>query len=141
MMKRYREVACALLVDELGRLLLQQRDDKPDIVQPGKVGLFGGHREIGETYLECVVREVREEISFYVPPNGFAHLEGFEGPDPEVSYGRAHAEFYFARHVPVEKIIVTEGALLIISSGEVDQIASKLTPFARMAIESFLGRD
>ena len=45
---QYREVAGALLVDTLGRFLLQQRDDKPGIVEPGKIGLFGGHREGNE---------------------------------------------------------------------------------------------
>ena len=92
-MKRYREVAYALLVDDLGRFLLQQRDDRPDIVKPGKIGLFGGHRELGETYLECVGCEVHEEIGVYIPTNSFAHLEGFKGPGPEVLWGRAHAEF------------------------------------------------
>src|SRR5579864_3953837 len=57
-----REVACALLIDTRGHLLLQRRDDIPSILQPGKVGLFGGHREGNETYLQCVVREIYEEI-------------------------------------------------------------------------------
>ncbi len=85
-------------------------------------------------------RKVREEIGFYVPLNGFAHLEGFEGPDPEVLCGRAHAEFYLARHVPIDKMVVTDGALLIINSNELHQIASKLTPFARMALDSCIVR-
>jgi hypothetical protein len=42
---RRREIACAIIVDAQGRFLLQQRDDVPGILQPGKVGLFGGHRE------------------------------------------------------------------------------------------------
>jgi 8-oxo-dGTP diphosphatase len=71
---QYREVAGALLVDTLGRFLLQQRDDKPGIVSPGKVGLFGGHREGAESFLECVVREVHEEISYLVPAEAFEHI-------------------------------------------------------------------
>jgi 8-oxo-dGTP diphosphatase len=68
MMAQHRDVACAILIDTFDRFLLQQRDDIPGILHPGTVGLFGGHREGGESYLECVVREIREEIGYYVSP-------------------------------------------------------------------------
>jgi 8-oxo-dGTP diphosphatase len=45
----FRNFACAILIDTFGRFLLQQRDNVPGIVNPGKIGLFGGHREAGET--------------------------------------------------------------------------------------------
>ena len=61
---RRREGAGAILIDNFGRFLLQQRDDCPGILQPGKVGLFGGHRESNETYLQCLVREINEEIGY-----------------------------------------------------------------------------
>ena len=51
--------------------LLQQRDNVPGTVHPGKIGLFGGHRECGETYLQCIVREVHEELSYFIPPERF----------------------------------------------------------------------
>jgi hypothetical protein len=38
-------------------MLLQRRDNVSSIEQPGKIGLFGGHRKCGETFLECVVRK------------------------------------------------------------------------------------
>ena len=72
---RHREIACALIIDTCGRFLLQQRDDIPGIVCPGMVGLFGGHREGDETFLQCVVREVHEEISYFVAPERFDHLQ------------------------------------------------------------------
>jgi hypothetical protein len=43
------EFACAILIDSQARLLLQQRDNIPGIMFPGKVGLFGGSREGNET--------------------------------------------------------------------------------------------
>lgn len=52
------EVASAILLDMSGRFLLQQRDNSPGILHPGKISLFGGHREAGESYLQCVVREL-----------------------------------------------------------------------------------
>lgn len=49
---RRREIACTILLDTFGRLLLQQRDNNPEIIHPGKISLFGGHREGSENYLQ-----------------------------------------------------------------------------------------
>ena len=69
-----REAAAAILFDSLGHLLLQLRDNIPNIRYPGKIGLFGGHREGDESFLDCVVREVHEELSFYLPPERFRFI-------------------------------------------------------------------
>jgi hypothetical protein len=39
---QHREIAGAIIIDTLGRFL---RDDITGIIHPGKVELFGGHRE------------------------------------------------------------------------------------------------
>jgi len=54
----------AILVNEHGQLLLQQRDDNPAIRYPGHWSLFGGTVEDGESPAEAIVREVQEEIDF-----------------------------------------------------------------------------
>ena len=91
---QHREIACAIMIDTCGRFLLQQRDDVPGIVCPGMVGLFGGHREGTETFLQCVVREVHEETTYFVAPQRFAPLTSYKGPDPDVGYGSLHCEFF-----------------------------------------------
>jgi ADP-ribose pyrophosphatase YjhB (NUDIX family) len=53
-----RRIAAAIVFDTSGRLLLQQRDNIPGILYPGRIGLFGGHLEGDETFLNCVVREI-----------------------------------------------------------------------------------
>jgi 8-oxo-dGTP diphosphatase len=132
----YREVVAALLVDNLGRFLLQQRDDKPGIVSPGKVGLFGGHREGAESFLECVVREVHEEISYLVPAGGFEHIASFEGSDIEVTGRRVRAEFFVARDIAARALVITEGELLIVEPNALSQIENKLSPLTQFAIKT-----
>jgi 8-oxo-dGTP diphosphatase len=88
-----REIACAVILDMESRFLLQHRDDIPGIIHPGKVSLFGGHREDDETYLECAVREVHEELSYYVPPERFEPLAVHEGGDFDVENGLCTANF------------------------------------------------
>jgi 8-oxo-dGTP pyrophosphatase MutT (NUDIX family) len=135
---RHREIACAILIDTLGRLLLQQRDDIPGIMFPGWIGLFGGHREGTETFLECVVREIHEEISYYVPPERFEFLARHDGVDPEVEIGTVRSEFYVARDIPVDDLIVTEGALIIAKPRELVAIESRFTPTLSFAVSAFL---
>lgn len=54
----------AILINSLGQVLLQQRDDNPAIRYPGHWSLFGGTVEDGESASEAVAREVQEEIDF-----------------------------------------------------------------------------
>lgn len=56
-----------LLVDAGGRLLLQLRDDKPDIRNPGLWGSFGGRLEPYETPEDGFVRELEEELAWKPP--------------------------------------------------------------------------
>jgi len=134
----HREIACAILVDTSGRFLLQQRDNVPGIVYPGKIGLFGGHREGTETFMQCVVREIHEETSHFVPPGRFEHLTTYEGIDPEVNGGTVYGEFFVARDLPAECLVITEGALRIIKPDELVAIKAELTPSAQFAIRVFL---
>jgi 8-oxo-dGTP diphosphatase len=131
---QHREVASAIIIDIQGRLLLQQRDDVPGILHPGKVGLFGGHCENDETYLQCVVREIHEEISYFVSPDRFEHLVGYNGIDDDG--GSWRGEFFIVRNVPVDALKVTEGSLLIIEPGKLAAIEHKLVPSALFAIKA-----
>ncbi len=54
----------AILINQLGQVLLQQRDDNPAIRYPSHWSLFGGTIEDGESPVEAVAREVHEEIDF-----------------------------------------------------------------------------
>ena len=135
---RRREGAGAILIDNFGRFLLQQRDDCPGILQPGKVGLFGGHRESNETYLQCLLREINEEIGYFIPQERFEYLANYEGADPETPGGVVRAEFFVARDIIVESLVVTEGSLVIIKADELTAIEPKFTPAARFAMKALL---
>jgi 8-oxo-dGTP pyrophosphatase MutT (NUDIX family) len=65
----------------------------PHVPEPGKIGLFGGHREDDESFLDCVVREVHEEISLYLPPERFEAIGRYFGPDASCPVARVMAKF------------------------------------------------
>ncbi|WP_298614146.1 NUDIX hydrolase [uncultured Thermosynechococcus sp.] len=72
-------VALAILYQG-DRVLMQLRDDNPNILYPGHWGLFGGHLEPEEAPIDGVQREVYEEIGYHP-----SHLTFFgEYHDPQV---------------------------------------------------------
>jgi 8-oxo-dGTP diphosphatase len=134
---RHREIACAIIIDTSGRFLLQQRDDIVGILHPGKVGLFGGHREADETFLDCVVREIHEEISYFVPAERFEYLASLMGGDIDTEGGYVREEVFIARGIPVKELVVTEGSLLVAEPVEIIDIGHKLTPSTRFVMKAF----
>src|SRR5215813_9809487 len=128
-MSTHRETSCAILIDSMGHFLLQQRDNNPEIPYPGMIGLFGGHREGSETFLECVVREVYEEISYFVPSERFAHIVSYEGTDP--GGGTFHAEIFVTNNLPADRLVITEGTLLTIKPEDFATVESRCLASAR----------
>ena len=57
----------AIPVNADGKILLQQRDDRPDLTYPGYWTTFGGKVEDGETPDEALHRELLEEIELQLP--------------------------------------------------------------------------
>jgi len=75
--------ACAVIVLDDGRYLLQLRDLKPGIFYPGHWGLFGGAIDGDETPEAALRRELREEIGLAVgdlrPLTQFSFICGRHG--------------------------------------------------------------
>src|SRR5262245_38667107 len=137
---QHREVAAALVIDTRGRFLLQQRDNVPGILFPGRIGLFGGHREGDETFLECVVREIHVELGVFLPALRVPALARYRGTDPYISGATLWRELYLTTDVPVERLRITEGSLLIAELEDVPALAPRFAPSAQAAIRAFLAR-
>jgi len=129
-----REGASAILLDTDGRLLLQLRDNLPHIRDPGKISLFGGSREGNESFLDCIVREVHEEIGYYLPPARFAKIGHWSGPDYAFPGDTFHGEIFLADEVPVDQLTIAEGALRIVAVEELDLVGPHLSLAAQFAL-------
>lgn len=134
---RHRETTGAIIIDTLERFLFQLRDNVDGITNPGKIGLFGGHREGDETFLQCIVREIHEEIGYYVPAECFEHLGSFDGADIDREGGTIHGHLFVARDIPVDALAITEGSLLIVEPAEINEIELRLAPTTRLALKAY----
>lgn len=137
---RRREGTSALLVSTDGRLLLQQRDDLPHVSDAGKISLFGGRREGGESFLECIVREIHEELGYYLPPERFELIGRYSGPDHSTPNGTLYGEVFLARNVPLEKLTIMEGRLEVVAIEDLEHVRDLLAPPAIYALNIFLKR-
>lgn len=123
-----RPVAGALLVNRQGEVLLQHRDDRPDIESPGQWSLFGGGLDEGEEPAAAMLREIEEEVGYR--PRAYRPLLVFSG---------WHAEFhiYLAEVTPpLEELVLGEGQGFGFFSRE-DARRLDLTEVAHVAFEAF----
>ena len=131
-----REIAAAILIGACGRFLLQQRDDIPGILYPGQISLFGGHREGDETFLACLQRELEEEIGLSIEAERCEPLVRFASRSP--SGTGVTAEFFVVRDIPLEGIVVTEGAPMIVPADALRALLPRMTPTSCYALRLFL---
>lgn len=139
-----RHIAIAVVLDSTGRYLFQRRDDIPDIVYPGRLSLFGGHREPGETYLACIARELREELSYPVAPERFEFLTTLDDCGEVVGGNAVRGNVFLVQGIPSNEVVVTEGSLAIVTPEELrhslSHIAQDLTPASWFGLKTFLDR-
>jgi 8-oxo-dGTP diphosphatase len=99
------------------RLLLQLRDNIPEIIAPNQWGLFGGTVDQGETPAQAMKREIEEELC-WTPPEP-KYLLTWEAPDrPCTTY-----IFGIPLTVAVSQLTLTEGqALRLFTFEELTQV-------------------
>jgi 8-oxo-dGTP diphosphatase len=93
-----------IVVNPQGKILLLLRDDKPDIKYPGMWDIPGGNLEGDETPLECIQREIQEELGVAMPECRLFEAKQF--PD------RFEYTFWVAADIDIASITLTEGQRL-----------------------------
>lgn len=58
--------ANALLLTNEGKLILQQRDTNPQIMNPGRIAMFGGTIDSSEDIMVGLKRELQEELNINI---------------------------------------------------------------------------
>ena len=98
-------------------MLLQHRDDRPDIRFPGHWAIFGGHVEEGETPEEGARREILEELGLELAPDALRLVYHHDDGDRD--------RFMFAAELPVapESLVLQEGqGMALLSDADLDRL-------------------
>ena len=102
-----KQYAGALLLTPEGKVIMQQRDNKPGIMNPGQITTFGGAVEEGETPDRAIIRELKEELSLdYLQPElykVFNKTLAIHGEDREM-------HIYLVHNVNPGDLSIHEGA-------------------------------
>ena len=138
---RRAEVAVGLIVADDGRLLLQHRDDKPEITGAGLWGFFGGHLEPGEQASAAFLREMHEELGWR--PLHFEHYltREVDRRDGDKGYGWHVTSHVFAAHLDVtlDRLMLGEGQAMALYAP--DGLPEAIVPGLAGIIEEFARTD
>jgi 8-oxo-dGTP diphosphatase len=111
------------------RVLLQQRDNRPDIASPGKWAIFGGHVEPGEDPEHAARREIEEELELKLSDAlSLFHYSLEEGRE----------RFFFAAELTVDlhELTLHEGENMeLVAVADLDRYA--LVPLHRTILHGF----
>jgi len=98
--------AGALLIEKSGKVILQKRDNNPDILNSGKITLFGGGVEELETIENCLKREMKEEVDINII--NFEYFGLYE--KRQSTHGdNCDCYVYLVRDIDIKRIKVNEG--------------------------------
>lgn len=130
-------VAGILLVDSVGRLLLQLRDrDAP--THPGEWSILGGHIESGETPEEAAHREIREESGLIIASPLAFFLHEVVPRDPPAPGMIERFIFCAPTAATQDEIVCGEGEAIVFVAPE-DIGALDLVVSARRIVQAFIG--
>ena len=130
--------ATALLVDREGKFLLQHRDDKPEIANPGLWGSFGGRIDPYETPEDGFLRELQEELGWQ--PSKY-ELYSAVGYRPKEDQSRRNLVYIYGAlvDVPLEQLVLGEGQGMALFAPAA--LPETTVPELRVLIEEFVGSE
>lgn len=102
-------VACVLVTNTDGDLILQQRDDKPEIRDPGKIAVFGGRVEPTDaSFKQAAAREIREETNISFADDQLQFFKTFKKTESDES--TSYVAYYALRNIDTSNLEIREGA-------------------------------
>ena len=130
--------AGSLLKTTDNKLLLQRRDDKPNIVNPGMIAIFGGTAKGNETPIDCAKREIAEEVSLLISKKDLKPLNIYHTIVPNI--GEVESHIFLIEDIKQSGLHLKEGRGMFILDSNQDITMLNLTPVCRLALTDYLGR-
>lgn len=126
-----RKVAKVILVNKRGKLVLQRRDNKMNIDQPGTLSLFGGSVETDESTFDAAVREINEELGIDLVPR-FLRFVCEKTIDNGGEY--IHVFYYVYDQKIDEQLLTVEEGEMELANWESLKVSRQLAPLFRVFV-------
>lgn len=131
--------AGVLLITPEGSVILQQRDNKPNIMNPGLVTTFGGSVEEGEKPEQTAIREIREEVSLNLPTEDISFFKIFE--KNKIIHGEDNTCYiYIAKNINKNDLVVREGKGFVEISKDDNLNDYKLSILAKEILKDYFSK-
>jgi putative hydrolase of the HAD superfamily len=129
--------AHAILVTPRGKVILQQRESVPNILNPGKISMFGGTLKKNEKPKLGLKREIQEELMINIDNfpikklSQYRKTKAIDGIDYLI-------HVFVIKNIFVKNLKLCEGEGFIIGTVEKLLDNKKLTRITRLALEDYL---
>lgn len=134
-----KKYAGVLLITPEGSVLLQQRDNKPNIMNPGLVTTFGGSVEEGEKPEQTAIREIGEECCLKLSANDILFFKIFE--KNKIIHGEDNTCYiYIAKDIDKNNLTVREGKGFVEISKDNNLNDYKLSILAKEILEDYFSK-
>lgn len=131
--------AHAILVTKEGKIILQQRNIDPQLINSGKISMFGGTLKKNEPLIDGLLRELEEELELKVNKLKIIKLGKYE--KTRQLDGQDHTIYVFViKNIALDELTLHEGKRFFCDFPEKALINKKLTRIARLALEDYLKR-
>jgi 8-oxo-dGTP pyrophosphatase MutT (NUDIX family) len=130
----------AILISTHGEVILQERDNKPGIVNPGLWCLFGGTLKEGETKWKGLRRELYEELELTYLGEQVEFFKTYKKTVEKDGIEKI-IDIYVIKNIDIRKLVLHEGKSLIIDWPEnILKNMDKITRISGLALQEYFSK-
>jgi 8-oxo-dGTP diphosphatase len=119
-MRYYLHVASVIFLNNDGKFILQKRDDKPEIRNPGMITAWGGAVECSESHIQAAVREIREETNLRPGESDFEHFHDYKR-EYQIDGKQVINHVYLLRNINEDLLKIYEGQGFVVVDPKFEQ--------------------
>ena len=117
-----------------GKVILQKRDNNPNILNSGMITLFGGRVEKLETTEDCLKREIKEEVSINII--NFKYFGLYK--KRQATHGEdCDCYVYLVRDLDLKKIKVNEGQGYVLISASDNYLTDEYSLITQSVLRDY----